>query len=317
MSLIFEERGEAGVINTHVQHFLDSLETDPDSLEGLSPDEIRSAPAPVSAYEIPALPVLVEDVSFKAREGQEIFLRVYRKNKANTQAPMVFFHGGCWVFCSIDSHDPICRKLAYDNDMTVISVGYRLAPEHPFPRGVQDAYDAVQWIDQNRKELNLDASAITLCGDSAGANICIAISHMVAENPQVTLAAQILFYPITDVSSMNTQSYQKFAKNHFLTADLMQYASNHYLPQASDRSHHLVSPLHSKQLASQPKTLILSAEFDVLRDEGEAFAQKLAKAGVNTRCLRYNGLIHAFAAIAGKIPLALSSFEDINEFIKE
>ena len=308
--------GEAGVLDSQTKVFLDSLPPKNGPMSELSPDDIRSAPSPTSAYNPEPAPVAVEEITVPARDGKQIRVRIYRKDENSIAPPLIFIHGGCWVFCNLDSHDGLCRQLCYDSGFTVFSIDYRLAPEDKFPTGVEDCYDAAKWVSKHNDKVKVTADDLLICGDSAGGNLSTVVTLMAKRSDEFTIRGQMLFYPITDASRMDNESYTKFAKNHFLTKETMEYGANHYVSSEEEFLNPRVSPLLAEDLAGMPKTLIQTAEFDVLRDEAEAYAEKLANSGVDVECVRYNGMIHAYAALIGKIDLGREAVGDAASFLK-
>ena len=305
------------MLDSHTKTFLDSLpKKKGGSMSSLSPDEIRSAPSPTAAYNPVPAPVAVEEIAVPSRNGRDIRVRVYRKDENTIAAPLIFIHGGCWVFCTLDTHDALCRQLCMESGLTVFSVDYRLAPEYKFPAGSEDCYDAARWISKNNDKVNVTSDDLLICGDSAGGNLSTAVTLMAKRSGEFKVRGQMLFYPITDASKMGNDSYTKYATDHFLTKETMEYGANHYVTSKEELLNPLVSPLLADDLSGMPKTLIQTAEFDVLRDEAEAYAEKLAEVGVDVECVRYNGMIHAYAALTGKIDLGKEAVSDAAAFLK-
>ena len=308
--------GEAGKLDKQTEEFLAGLKKGDDTpLAEIHPDQIRSAPSPTAAYNLDPAPVAIEEISVPVRDDREIRVRVYRKDRETTAAPLIYYHGGCWVFCSLDTHDALCRQLCQDSGMTVFSIDYRLAPESKFPAGINDAYDAAKWISKNNDKVNTTADDVIVSGDSAGGNISTVVSLTAAREKEFKVRGQLLFYPITNISQ-KAPSYEEFSTGYFLTEELMDYGADHYINSEDDRQSDYISPILAKDLHLMPKTLVQTAEFDVLRDEGEAYALKMAKAGVDVECVRYNGLIHAYAALAGGIDLGQEAVADAVQFLK-
>jgi len=255
--------GAAGVLDSQTKVFLDGLPPKSGPMSELSPEQIRSAPSPATAYNPEPAPVFVEEIKVPSRDGIQIILRVYRKEENTIAPPLFFIHGGCWVFCDLDSHDTLCRELCMNSGLTVFSVDYRLAPEYKFPIGVQDCYDAAKWVSKNNDVLNVTSDDLLICGDSAGGNLSTVVTLMAKRSGEFNIRGQMLFYPITDASRMNNETYTKFAKNHFLTKETMETGANHYVSSQEEFKNSLVSPLLADDLAGMPKTLIQTAEFDV------------------------------------------------------
>jgi len=233
----------------------------------------------------------VEDCSAPGPSG-EIPLRIYRP--AGEELPVVvYFHGGGWVIGSIDTHDGYCRALANAAKAIVVSVDYRLAPEHRFPAAAEDCFAATQWVNNQLDRLDGRVGSLTVAGDSAGGNLAAVVALMARDRGGADIARQILFYPITD-HDFSTASYVDFASDYFLTRAAMIWFWDHYCPEDTDRDHPYLSPLRAENLAGLPKALVVTAAYDPLCDEGEAYAARLRKAGVDVTLARYDGMIHGF-----------------------
>jgi acetyl esterase len=228
----------------------------------------------------------------------EIPVRIYTPQGNGPFPALVFFHGGGWVICNLDTHDGICRSLANGAGCVVVSVDYRLAPEHKFPAAPEDCYAATQWVAKNAAELNVEASNIAIGGDSAGGNLTAVVAQMARDRGGPHLVFQLLIYPATDFR-MNTPSIEENATGYFLTKDDMIWFTNHYLNSEEDKTNPLASPLLARDLSGLPPALIITAQYDPLRDEGELYGQKLREAGVPVTVSRYEGVIHGFF---GSIP---------------
>jgi acetyl esterase len=222
----------------------------------------------------------------------------------------VLFHGGGWVLGSIDDADHGCRAITHAATCVVVSVGYRLAPEHRFPAAVEDAYAAVAWVADNQPELGGDGAPIAVAGESAGGNLAAAVALLTRDRGGPPLGRQILIYPVTD-HTLATHSYQRFGSGYWLTRQAMESFWDHYLPEPEERAQPYAAPLCSPDLDGLPPALIITAEFDVLRDEGEAYAKRLREAGVPVVLSRYDGLIHGFWSCAGVVDRARTVTEEI------
>jgi acetyl esterase len=229
-------------------------------------------------------------------EAGGVKCRLYRSSAATLAPLLIYYHGGGWVIGDLDSHDDVCRKLARDAHCSVIAVDYRLAPEDPAPAALDDCIAATTWIFANAKSLGIDAARIAIGGDSAGGNL----AALVAMRADVRPVFQLLVYPVTDMR-MDYPSHVENAQGYLLTADLMHWFINHYL-QGDEQSMRtpLYSPILSDDamLKKSPPTLVITAEFDPLRDEGEAYAARLAAAGIPTSMVRFNGQIHGFFSMS-------------------
>ena len=222
--------------------------------------------------------------------------RLYRPSEAQDLGLLVYFHGGGWVIGDLDGHDDVCRRLCVGSGHAVLSVDYRLAPEHPFPAALEDSLNATRWAHENATSLGCRSDRLAVGGDSAGGNL----AAVVAQLAPVPLAYQLLIYPVTDCS-FEQPSYTENASGYFLTTIGMRWFVDHYLSggkgSAADPR---VSPLRAADhvLAATPPAMVITAEFDPLRDEGDTYAARLADNGVPTSHVRFSGMIHGFVSMA-------------------
>ena len=241
----------------------------------------------------------VRDLEIATPSGP-IPARLYRPRAPISDPPplVAYLHGGGWMLGSIESFDTVVRALANASGATFVSVGYRLAPEAPFPAGLEDCLCAVRWLAANAAGLGADPERLAIAGDSAGGNLATVVARRL--RGEVELKAQALIYPVTD-AGCNTASYGEFGEGHGLTAASMQRFWNLYLD-GSDGMDPDASPLRAPDLTGSPPAFVLTAGFDPLRDEGEAYCEALREAGVEAECRRYEGAIHGFwrwLAVAG------------------
>lgn len=243
------------------------------------------------------LPVaLVEDLEIPTFTGG-IAARRYLADVRDADRLLVYFHGGGFVVGSLDSHDTVCRFLATYAGVSVLAVDYRLAPEHPFPAAPDDAKAAFMFAASRADAWGHDPHRIGVAGDSAGGNLAAVLCQDLRE-ARVRPAMQVLFFPVTDVSR-HSESYREFAEGHFLTEEQMDWYTEHYLGEAAERTDPRVSPLLADDLSGLPPAYVAVAGFDPLRDEGEAYARRMAAAGVPVALRRHDGLIHAFVNSTG------------------
>jgi acetyl esterase/lipase len=207
---------------------------------------------------------------------------------------IVYFHGGGWTIGDLDTCESVCRFLALHTPATVLSIGYRLGPEDPFPAAFDDALAAFRWAAEESPRLGVDPARIALAGDSAGANLAAAVSLHARDEEGPRPAMQALLYPVTDVLGEH-ESRRTFARGFLLTGADMDWFERHYLPDGADRSDPRVSVLHSEDLAGLPPAYVAVAGFDPLRDEGEAYAKRMEESGVAVTLRRQADLIHGFA----------------------
>ncbi|ANS74533.1 lipase [Paenibacillus yonginensis] len=229
---------------------------------------------------------------------QSVPVRIYKPQRETPLPVIVYYHGGGWVVGNLDAADVLCRELANRVNSIVVSVDYRLAPDHKFPAAVEDAYAALTWVAQNTSAIGADPYRIAVGGDSAGGNLAAVVAMMARDNGANFVKFQLLFNPVTHYS-FDTQSYKENGEGFGLTADTMRWFWNNYLANDQDGLHPYASPLLAADLAGLPPALILTAEYDPLRDEGEAFAEKLRAAGVPVEMKRYEGMAHGFILQTG------------------
>lgn len=224
----------------------------------------------------------------------EIPIRIYIPSKDKSLPVVLFYHGGGWVQGSLTSHDNLTRYLAKASSAVVVSVDYRLAPENPFPAGLTDAYAALEWVAQNADSFGADPSKIAVMGDSAGGNLAAVIALMARDQNGPKIKRQVLVYPATDLSNLDTDSYTHFAKGFMLTKTNIEWFRGLYLPDKNDWTNPKASPLLAEDHIHLPPATIITAEMDPLRDDGKQYAEKLAKSGVLTHYHCYEGMIHGF-----------------------
>lgn len=252
--------------------------------------------------------------------GGPIPVRIYTpkaspQNKGGPFPIFMNFHGGGWVIGDLDTADSQCRDVCNLAQCVVVSVDYRLAPEHRFPAAAEDCYAATVWAAQEAKALNGDANRIAVGGDSAGGNLAAVVSLMARDRKGPKIVFQLLVYPVTN-AAFDTPSYTSNAEGYLLTRAAMEWFWNHYAPGQPDRANPYASPLAAKDLTKLPPALVLTAEFDPLRDEGEAYAKRLKAAGVPTELVRYDGLIHGFFAMTRTVSAGRPGMEKACEALR-
>ena len=253
----------------------------------------------------------VSKVEMREADGPAgmIPVRVYTPAGTGEKPGLVFFHGGGFVVCDLDSHDATCRELANGADCVVVSVDYRLAPEAKFPAAPEDCYAATKWVTENASELGIDAKRIAVGGDSAGGNLATVVAQMCRDRNGPALTHQLLIYPVTD-NRFDTISYKENGVGYFLSADMMRWFWHHYLESESDGDNPLASPLRATDLSGLPSATLLTAEYDPLRDEGRAYAERLQEAGVQTTYTDYPGVFHGFFGMTAQIPRARQAVDE-------
>ena len=256
------------------------------------------------------------DEEISMRDGEMIRIRIYRPSDAPNLPLIAYYHGGGFVLRSIESHDLVCRRLARDNQAVVVSVGYRLAPEHKFPVPHQDCYDATLWIAKHAEQLGANADELTVMGDSAGGNLATVVSILARDLGGPHIKRQILIYPSSD-ARLNQPSIDTYAKGYFLTRPLMQWFVDQYKSSDADILNPLMSPLLTEDLSNLPPAFVCTDEKDPLKDEGEAYAKRLEEAGNQVYFKEYPNVIHGFFNMPRISRETLEAHRDVQEFFSQ
>jgi acetyl esterase/lipase len=288
-----------------------------------TPAEARADRAEMVAQFVP-IPeyagVRVEDRTIFVADGagvREIAVRVYRPAAGDGPWPVVvFFHGGGFVVCTLETHDPYCRALATEAGVMVVSVDYRLAPEHKFPAGVEDCLAATEWVLAHAGELGADGARVFVAGDSAGGTMAAVVALLLRDKGVKGLAGQILLYPVTAYYDPPTASYLEMAEGYGLTRKGMMWFWDQYLKDKSEAADFRAAPLRAASLRGLPRAFVVTAEYDVLRDEGQAYAKRLEEAGVALTQVFAEGMNHGFACSMNEFPF-LPQAKDVLQKVAE
>src|SRR5688572_1981580 len=285
-------------------------------LNELPLDEARKVPYQMIELGGPEEPVAQVDTRVIGGPVQ-IPVRVYRPSLATDLPALMFFHGGGFVICNLDTHDRACRALANTSGCVVVSVDYRLAPEHKFPAAAEDAYSATRYVAEHASEFGIDPSRIAGGGGSAGGNLATVVAPMARDRGGPALKFQLLIYPVTDFTEHVTQSERDYGHGYFLDTELMDWFADQYFATKADRQLPYGSPSKASDLRQLPPAMVITGECDPLRDQGEAYAEKLRSAGVPVVLKRYDGMIHPFVSLAGIVDAGRDAIADAAAAVRQ
>ncbi len=285
--------------------------TAPEAREFYLAGRIVTNPEPPELEKVAPLAIPAPHGTIPARLYKPKTLR----RKHGLAPALVFFHGGGWVIGDLDSHDVVCRKLAHEGELIVVSVDYRLAPEHKFPAAVDDAIAATNWIAGNARELGIDASRLMVGGDSAGGNLAAVVAITARDGDGPAVAGQVLIYPATDFA-MTHPSHQEPETSILLTHSVIKWFRDHYLNDAADAHDWRASPARAKTLSGLPPAYVLTAGADPLRDEGDEYAQRLKQAGVAVTYRHFPGQFHGFFTMGKLLQQANVAASEIGAWLK-
>ncbi|MBH3311875.1 MULTISPECIES: alpha/beta hydrolase [Pseudomonas] len=310
-----------GVEHT-TQGFLEALATGGGKpLETLAPKDARAVLSGAQAgVKVDLSGIRVERRTIQA-DGQPLEIRVVRPEGAKGELPVfMFFHGGGWVLGDYPTHERLIRDLVVGSGAAAVYVDYTPSPEAKFPTAINQAYAATRWVAEHGKEIGVDGSRLAVAGNSVGGNMAAVVAIKAKEAGTPKLRFQALLWPVTD-ANFNNASYNQFAEGHFLTRNMMQWFWNNYTTDPRQRDDIHASPLRAslEQLKGLPPALVQTAEMDVLRDEGEAYARKLDAAGVPVTAVRYNGLIHDYGLlnVLSTVPSVHSAMDQAAQALKD
>ena len=281
-------------VHPEIKKVLDSIPQSDTKLK-IIPEEFRKFDVPVLPLEQRVKVYSVEEKNIPTTDS-EISVRIYTPAEADSYPVLLYFHGGAFFSGNLETHDEIVRPICKESGYKVISVGYRLAPEHPFPTPLNDCYNAAKWVAEHKEELKWDGQNLAVAGDSAGGNLAAAVSFLAREKKEFAVTKQVLFYPSLDLdlSELRYPSLKENARGYFVETDALPEFNSFYLIGDVDVNNPLVSPIREDNLEDLPAALVITAEYDPMRDEGEQFAENLKQCGVLVETKRYEGVTHGF-----------------------
>ncbi|MET9338117.1 alpha/beta hydrolase [Nonomuraea sp. NPDC003804] len=308
------------VLEDAAQAFVEATKNPP-FLYDLGPVEGRKAVDSVQDDDVPVPDADIEDLTIPGGPSGEVSIRVFRPAGAEGVLPVVLYiHGAGWVFGNAHTHNRLVRELTTRAGAATVFVNYSLSPEAKYPTAIEEIYATLVWISEHGAEHDLDPTRIAVAGDSVGGNMTAATTLMAKRRNGPRLAAQLLFYPVTD-ANFDTGSYEQFQSGYFLSRDGMKWFWDQYTTSPEQRAEITASPLRAslEDLAGLPPALVIVAEADVLRDEGEAYAAKLRAAGVPVTAVRYQGIIHDFVMVNAMrdTHAATSATRQAGEFLRD
>lgn len=300
-------------LDKDVREFLKILNSSGTPLESLSPTEAKKALSDGQASVKVNLSGIEVDSKTINTNGKSIKLKIVRPSGSKEELPVfVFIHGGGWVLGDYPTHERMVRDLVVRTGYACVFVDYTRTPDAQYPIAINEIYDATKWVSENGHEINVDGKNLALVGNSVGGNMATVTALMAKDKKGPKIKGLVLLWPIVD-ADFETDSYKKYGKDRFLTTSTMKWMYDMYIPHPSLRKDIYASPLQATvdQLSGLPPTLIITAENDILRDEGEAFGRKLDAAGVKVTTTRYNGMIHDFGLLNGlaTLPATIACFD--------
>lgn len=322
-ALIATAFGQAGRLDPKIRMFIEALNAKGGPpLYKLSPADARKVLENIQSQPVKKLDAKIEDLTIPGGPTKEISIRIVRPaNYTSGALPVVmYFHGGGWILGSKNTHDRLIREIANGANVALVFVNYTPSPEAKYPVPIEQAYAATKYIAENGRKMNLDSSRLAVVGDSVGGNMATVVAMLAKQRRGPRIAYQVLFYPVTD-ANFDTMSYREFADGPWLTKAAMEWFWNAYAPDVAARKNPTASPLQASldELSGLPPALVITDENDVLRDEGEAYADKMMQAGVSVTAVRYLGAIHDFVMLnpISDTPAARSAIQLANSTLRK
>lgn len=283
----------------------------------LTPGDARAALDQIQAqFQAPAADVETRDVKIEVTDGT-IPLRIYSPRTDGVKPVLLYFHGGGFVLGGIETFEGVTSNLADKTDCIVVAVGYRLAPEHRFPTAVEDSYAALKWVAENASDINGDPGKIAIIGESAGGNLAAVCALLARDNDGPAIKLQVLIYPTTASNSAEYSSYEQYGEGYLLTKRSLEYFKEHYFDQAEITHDYCAAPLLAEDLSNLPPTTMIVAKYDPLRDEGLAYAKRLAEEGNHVVVTEYLGMTHAFFTLTRVVDAAAQAVDQVASAVRQ
>lgn len=310
MSDFLYQKYKDGILDEQVKSFLiDISKGESKPMQQQTPGEVRANNSIINWIQDKCRAYKIDNIVIEGKESS-IPIRIYSPEGVGPYPVLVYFHGGGWVFGTLDEADHICSYISNKTPAIVVSVDYRLSPENKFPCAIEDAYTTILWIKKEISKYNGDPKIISVAGESAGANIATVVCQMLRDTNGPQISYQLLMCPWVDLVNLNTNSYELFGEGIWLSKSGIMYYRDQYLQNLEQAKESYVSPLLSDNLKDLPPTHIIMAEFDVLRDEGIAYAKKLIDARNKVTYKQYDGMIHSFVVLNRVIEKANEAIDD-------
>jgi acetyl esterase len=306
-----------GNLDPQAKAYLEAFNQLP-TLHEMEAQAVRDLFAQAPPVEVELAPLAkIEDRRIPVGEGEEISIRIYTPEDQGPFPLFVYYHGGGWVIGDLETSDASCRMIANRTGCVVVSVDYRLAPEYKYPVPVEDSYAALKWVKENAASINGNVSTIIVGGDSAGGNLAAVVSLLSRDQNGPEIAGQVLIYPVTALG-YDSPSYLEFEKGFGLDRDFMIWFGNYYIRNDDDKKDKYVVPLLADDLSNLPPALVITAEFDVLRDEGIAYEKRLKEVGIEVQSICEEGLVHGYFTNMAVFPERIKgTISGIAQFINE
>lgn len=282
------------ILDPVIQKFINEVNaTGATPIYKLQPQEARKVLLKVQEADVSTLPADIEDLQIPSMQDTKTDIRIIRPKNRSILPVIIYIHGGGWILGDKTTHDRLVRQIANGANAAVVFVEFDHSPEAKYPIAIEEAYEALLYVSQKAEDLKLDASKIAVAGDSVGGNMATVLTMLAKARGGPKISYQVLLYPVTD-ANFETESYNEFAQGLWLSKEAMKWFWEAYLPNGKEREQYTVSPLRApvEQLKDLPPALVITNEYDVLRDEGEAYAHKLIEAGVPTTAIRLLGTVH-------------------------